>query len=68
MARDQYSELDFLAAPNRYVAVPTVQDVSYLTYFRQVCKRYNINFAAADQDEREFVIHMAEKGFYQLEA
>ncbi len=68
MARDQYSELDFLAAPNGYVAAPTAQDISYLTYFRQVCKRYNINFAEADSDEREFVIHMAEKGFYPLEA
>ncbi len=63
-----YLKLDELAAPDRYVAVPTEEDLGYLTHFRKVCQRYRIDFANADPDERAFVIHMAEKGFYQKQA
>ena len=42
--------------------------MGYLAYFRQVCKRYNIVFADADSDERDFVIRMAEKGYYPKRA
>ena len=47
----------------RYVTPPTEQDLAYTAYFREVCKRYNIDFATADADEREFVMRMADKGF-----
>ena len=68
MAQDKFSRLDELAAPADYVAPSTEEDLGYLSYFRQVCKRYNIVFSEADQDERDFVIRMAEKGYYPKRA
>lgn len=68
MAQDKFSRLDELAAPTGYVAPSTEEELVYLTYFRQVCKRYNIVFADADPDERNFVIRMAEKGYYPKRA
>ena len=44
-----------------YVAPSTREDLAYIAYFRQACKWYNIDFASADQDERDFVIRRAEK-------
>ena len=64
MLTEKYAKLDDVAGPDSYVALPDKNDLEYILYFRQVCKRYNIDFAKADQDERDFVIHMAEKGFY----
>ena len=61
MLEEKYLILDDLAAPDGYVAPSTSEDFAYITHFRQICKRYNIDFAIADQDERDFVIHMAEK-------
>ena len=63
MKNKRYLELDRLAAPNNYVVPPTEEDIAYTIHFRQVCKRYQIDFANADPDEREFVIRMAEKSF-----
>lgn len=63
MLQEKYAKLDELAAPNRYVAPPTSEDLSYVIHFRQICKRYNINFASADFDERDFIMRMAEKSF-----
>ena len=68
MAQDKFSRLDDLAAPADYVAPSTEEDLGYLAYFRQVCKRYNIVFSEADSDERDFVIRMAEKGYYPKRA
>lgn len=68
MTQDKFSHLDELAAPAGYVAPSTEEDLGYLAYFRQVCKRYNILFSEADQDERDFVIRMAEKGYYPKRA
>ncbi len=56
-----YGKLDDLAAPDRYVAPSSQADVEYIIRFRQTCKRYNIDFATADPDEKEFVMRMAEK-------
>ena len=61
MLEEKYLRLDDLAAPDGYVAPSTIEDLAYITYFRQTCRRYNIDFAIADQDERDFVIRMAEK-------
>ncbi len=36
-------------------------DSERIVRFWQACKRYNIDFAAADPDEKEFVMRMAEK-------
>lgn len=63
MLQEKYVKLDELAAPNRYAAPPTSEDLSYVVHFRQICKRYNINFSSADPDEKEFVMRMAEKSF-----
>lgn len=68
MLNNSYLKLDTIAAPNGYVAPPTEDNLAYLIHFRKVCNRYQIDFATADQDERDFVIHMAEKSFYQKRA
>ena len=68
MQDKKYLELDEAAAPNSYVAIPSEEDLEYITHFRQVCKRYQIDFAQADEDERDFVIRMAEKSFAQKRA
>lgn len=68
MPEEKYLILDDLAAPNGYVAPSTSKDLTYIAYFRQTCKRYNIDFASADQDERDFVICMAEKNFARKRA
>lgn len=66
--QNNYYKLDEVAAPNSYVAIPSDEDLAYITHFRQVCKRYKIDFAQADEDERDFVIRMAEKSFGQKRA
>lgn len=68
MLQERFLKLDDLAAPNGYTAPSTSEDLAYIAYFRQTCKRYNIDFASADQDERDFVVRMAEKGFAQKRA
>ena len=56
-----YLKLDEVAAPNSYVVPPSEEDLNYLVRFRRVCKRYQINFAKVDEDERNFVIRIAER-------
>lgn len=68
MLKEKFARLDDFAAPNSYVAPPTGEDLAYVVHFRQICHRYNIDFAQADSDEREFVMRMAEKSFYQKRA
>ena len=68
MQNEKYLELDALAAPNGYVVPPTKEDLAYVVHFRKTCQRYQIDFAKADSDERDFVIHMAEKTFLQKRA
>ena len=68
MSDNPYIRLDEIAAPNNYVAIPTESDLAYVIHFRQICKRYQIDFAKADADEQEFVIRMAEKSFYKKQA
>ena len=58
---DNYAELDELAAPNNYVARPTEEDIEYVKHFVRTCRRYNIDFATANSDEREFVFKMVNK-------
>ena len=68
MLQEKFAKLDDLAAPNGYVAPPTSEDLAYVVHFRQICRRYNIDFSQADSDEREFVMRMAEKSFCQKRA
>lgn len=68
MQSSEYLELDELAAPNGYVAPPTQEDLAYVVHFRKTCQRYQIDFVKVDQDERNFVIHMAEKTSFQKRA
>ena len=63
MPQEKFSQLDDLAAPAGYAAPPTRDDLAYVIHVRQICRRYQIDFARADQDEREFVVRMAEKTF-----
>lgn len=65
MQNKKYLELDALAAPNGYVAPPTKEDLAYVVHFRKTCQRYQIDFAKADPDERDFVIHMQRKHFFR---
>ena len=68
MQNKKYLELDALAAPNSYVVSLTKEDLAYVVHFRKTCQRYQINFSTTDSDERDFVIHMAEKTFLQKRA
>ena len=68
MLQEKYAKLDDLAGSSGYVVPPTREDLAYVIHFRQICHRYNIDFAKADQDEREFVMRMAEKSFYPKRA
>ena len=68
MLQQPFAKLDDLAGPSSYVVPPTSEDLAYVIHFRQICHRYNIDFAKADQDEREFVLRMAEKSFYPKRA
>ena len=68
MLAEKYLRLDDWAAPDGYVVPSTNEDLVFIASFRQTCKRYNIDFASADQDERDFVIRMAEKDFSQKRA
>ena len=54
MQNKKYLELDALAAPNGYVVPPTKEDLAYVVHFRKTCQRYQIDFAKADPDERDF--------------
>lgn len=63
MLQEKYLKLDDLAAPDGYAIPLTSEDLAYIAHFRQTCKRYNIDFTLADQDERDFVVRMAEKNF-----
>ena len=47
---------------------PTQEDLAYVVHFRKTCQRYQIDFVKVDQDERNFVIHMAEKTSFQKRA
>ena len=68
MLQEKFTRLDDLAGPSGYVMPPTAEDLAYVIHFRQICHRYNIDFTMADQDEREFVMRMAEKSFYPKRA
>ncbi len=68
MAENPYTELDRLAAPDGYAAIPSEEDVAYMIRFRQICRRYQIDFIEADDDERDFVMRMTEKSFLQKRA
>lgn len=61
--KDKCEILDDLRAPNNYVVPPSDDDTSYVIHFRKTCKRYNIDFAKVDVNERDFVILKAEKSF-----
>lgn len=63
LLQERYARLDDIAAPNSYVVAPTESDLSYVRCFSEMCKRYCIDFATADEDERDFVMRMAEKMF-----
>ena len=63
----EYVTLDDLAAPDKYVARPTEEDIECVKHFVRTCRRYNIDFSKASPDEREFVIRMANKSMDSAE-
>ena len=66
MLSENYAKLDDLAGTDSFVTPPSQTDLAYILHFQKICKRYNIDFATADEDERDFVIRMAEKSFYSM--
>ena len=48
MLPEKFTRLDDLAGPSDYVSPPTSEDLTYVIHFRQICRRYNIEFAEAD--------------------
>jgi len=51
-----------------WVAPLTQEDRDYFTYFRTVCKRYNIVPSKATRLEYDFVTRVAESEFYLQKA
>ena len=68
MLSENYAKLDDLAGPDSFVTPPSQADLAYILHFQKICQRYNIDFATADGDERDFVNRMAEKSFYAMRA
>ena len=68
MLSENYAKLDDLAGTDSFVPPPSQTDLAYILHFQKICKRYNIDFATADEDERDFVIRMTEKSFYSMRA
>lgn len=68
MIQEKFLKLDDMAAPNGYTSPATSEDLAYIVHFRQTCKRYNIDFSSADQDEQDFILRMTEKSFYPKRA
>ena len=68
MLPEKYAKLDDLAGPDSYVTAPSQTDLDYIIQFQQTCKCYHIDFATVDEDERDFVVHMAEKNFFAKRA
>lgn len=52
----------------RWVAPLDKEDREYFSYFRTVCKRYNINPSRATRLEYDFVTRVAESEFYLQKA
>lgn len=48
----------------RWIAPLDEEDREYFSYFRTVCKRYNINPSRATRLEYDFVTRVAESEFY----
>ena len=51
-------------AENGWVSPLTEEDKDYFSYFRSVCKRYNISPSKANRMEYDFVTRIAESEFY----
>ena len=55
MLSENYAKLDDLAGPDSFVTPPSQTDLAYILHFQ-------------NEDERDFVIRMAEKSFYSMRA
>ena len=64
MQNKKISGVGCACCAERLCVPPTKEDLAYVVHFRKTCQRYQIDFAKADPDERDFVIHMAEKTFF----
>ena len=64
MDRAYLQSIEEFGAENGWVAPLTQEDKDYFTYFRAVCKRYNIQPSKATRLEYDFVTHVAESEFY----
>ena len=68
MLSENYAKLDDLAGPDSFVTTPSQTDLAYILHIQKICKRYNIDCATADEEERDFVIRMTEKSSYSMRA
>lgn len=50
MIQERFLKLDDMAAPNGYTAPSTSEDLAYIVHFRQMCKRYHIDFSSARKE------------------
>ena len=56
MLEEKYLRLDDLAAPDGYVAPSTNEDLAYIAYFRQACKRCQRQSEIVRKRRRNFVV------------
>ena len=57
-------EMETIGSENGWISPLTQEDVEYFSYFRSVCKRYNISPSKATRLEYDFVTRVAESEFY----
>jgi len=62
------AEMEDYCGQHGWVEPLTQEDQDYYAYFRNVCRRYNINPSKANRLEYDFVIRVAESEFYVQKA
>ena len=66
--RSYLQNMEEHGADHGWVAPLNNEDCEFLTYFRSVCKRYNIIPSKATKLEYDFVTRVAESEFYLQQA
>ncbi len=63
-----YQEIEDHGSAVGWVAPTNQEDKAFLSYFRKVCKRYNIAPSKATKLEYDFVTRVTESEFYLQQA
>ena len=66
--RKSMAEMEDYCDQHGWVEPITQEDRDYFAYFREVCRRYNINPGKANRLEYDFVTRVAESEFYLQKA